>query len=526
MALASTQARAQDELPAGPQRLILELQLNGVKSPLLWQFDLFPDGSLATSAERLRLIGIDLATLGIAADAPVVRLADLPGVRYRYIESTQSIEIETVDSVLTPVVLDEARAPTPFDPARVEQNFGAVLSYGLYGYYGSGVASLSGQYEARLLTPWGVLSSTGYGRVSNEGPRRAEHVRLDTYWRHVDTRHVLAFTVGDLVAEGGDLGAVYRLGGIQVRRDFGNRADLVTTALPIFSGTAALPSTVDLYVNGVRYFTGETTPGRSSSARCRTWVAGVTTTVVLTDALGRETRIEKPVFFSPRLLPRGMIDFSLEAGFPRLKYGSASFDYLDEPAASGSIRYGWRDWLTVMAHAEGMKDFANVSAGAALRVGGYGVVTARGAVSDFRGVIDTRYAIDVEGGVAGINFFGSIERAHAGYQDVVRVVELKAASVRSDLTPEPLFDPAAVPILLPYSSASERAGLSFSVFDTGVGLTYARLRLPRLEGRLAGISLNRTLFDTVSVWVNAYRDFGDRADYGVHAGVTVRSATA
>ncbi|HEY6817369.1 MAG TPA: fimbrial biogenesis outer membrane usher protein, partial [Croceibacterium sp.] len=149
---------------------------------------------------------------------------------------------------------------------------------------------------------------------------------------HVDARHVVAFTVGDLVAEGGDLGAIYRLGGIQARRDFGRRADLITTALPIFNGTAAVPSTVDLYVNGIRYYTGEAAPGPFQFRSLPNMGGGGTTTVVLTDALGRETVIEKPTFFSPRLLPQGMLDFSVEAGFPRLNYGSKSFDYLDEPA--------------------------------------------------------------------------------------------------------------------------------------------------------------------------------------------------
>ncbi|HEY6814345.1 MAG TPA: fimbria/pilus outer membrane usher protein, partial [Croceibacterium sp.] len=168
---------------------------------------------------------------------------------------------------------------------------------------------------------------------------------------------------------------------------------------------------------------------------------------------------------------------------------------------------------------EGMKDFANLGAGVSARLGGYGVVTARGAASHFRDVTDTRYAIDLEAGVAGINFFASLERAHAGYQDVVRVTELKARSVRA--VPDPFFDAGSEPILLAFSSASERVGINFGVFDTGVALTYARLRLPQHEARLAGASLNRTLFGSVSVWLNAYRDFGDRGDYGVFAGLSV-----
>src|SRR5690606_6176601 len=139
-----------------------------------------------------------------------------------------------------------------------ERNWGAVLGYALFGDIDGDGASLSGQYELRLL---GALTTSGFANLDVSGPQRTEHVRLDTYWRHVDARHAIVYTVGDLISEGNELGSIYRLGGLQVRRDYGNRPDLVTMALPVFSGTAAVPSTVDLYVNGLRYFSGETGRG-------------------------------------------------------------------------------------------------------------------------------------------------------------------------------------------------------------------------------------------------------------------------
>ena len=110
------------------QSLILEVRLNGALSPLLWQFELLPDGTLATSPDRLRQLGFDLALLGVWPGQPLVRLSDLPGIRYRYIENTQSVEIDAVDAALVPVVLDRSNAPTPIDPDKIEQNLGDVLS--------------------------------------------------------------------------------------------------------------------------------------------------------------------------------------------------------------------------------------------------------------------------------------------------------------------------------------------------------------------------------------------------------------
>src|SRR5690606_17989011 len=118
MAIASTEARAQPEDVPEQFTLILEVRLNGARLPLLWQFESLPDGSLATSADRLRLLGFDLAGLGIAPDQPLVKLSDLPGVNYTYISSAQSIEIEAADLALVPLVLDAGIVPEPIDPAR------------------------------------------------------------------------------------------------------------------------------------------------------------------------------------------------------------------------------------------------------------------------------------------------------------------------------------------------------------------------------------------------------------------------
>ena len=43
-----------------------------------------------------------------------------------------------------------------------------------------------------------------------------------------------------------------RLGGLQVQRNFALRPDLVTLPLPSYSGSAAVPSTVDVYVNNIK----------------------------------------------------------------------------------------------------------------------------------------------------------------------------------------------------------------------------------------------------------------------------------
>lgn len=501
---------------AGEVRLVLEVRTNGQTSPLLWEFGQLPDGRLTITVGRLKDLGFAVAATGGGSSDRVVKLDDVAGVTYHYDAARQLVEIDAADAALVPVVLDEDRAPTPLDTHKLETNLGAVLNYGVFGDASGDGAHISGNYDFRFLSRLGVVSTTGVVNYNSEAPTRIAHVRLDTSWRYVDARHVIAYSLGDVIGRGGDLGVVYRLGGVQISREFGDRPDLVTMAVPTLGGSAAVPSTVDLFVNGTRYFNGQVGAGPFEFRSLPNIGGGGTATIVMTDALGRETRIEKPIFFAPELLARGVFDFSAEAGFPRLYYAVRSFDYLHDPAASASARYGLTNWLTVQGHAEGMLDFVNGSAGAILRVGSLGTVNGAIAVSQFRGATSSHYSVDVRGRLAGVNFYGGIERASTQYQNVVTVTALKGAPYD---TVSPVTDPRAQPILLAFSQKTDRAGVNFTLFDTGMSFDYTRVKLPGNHVRLAAASVTRSLFGRLSVWANAYRDFDLRHDFGLYVGL-------
>jgi len=499
---------------------VLEVRINGMRSPLLWQFVQLPDGTLAITAERLRLLGFNLRTLGVAPDTPLVRLSGLSGISYRYSEPDQSIAIDAVNAALVPVVLDKAARPAPLDINRIESNFGAVLNYALHTEVSGEGVFAAGRYDFRLLSSLGVLSTTGFASYASKGDERFDHVRLDTSWRYVDARHVLAFTLGDTIADGGQLGAAYRMGGIQIQRDYESRPDLVSSALPTLNGTAAVPSTVDLYINGMRYYSGETGRGPFQFRSLPNLGGGATATVVMTDATGQETRIRKAIFFVPGLLPSGKLDFSFEAGFPRLRYADRSFDYFHQFAASGTMRHGVTDWFTVQGHTEHIAGLINAGLGSTIRIGGFGSIAAGLAGSRFRGTTGTRYSIDARARLIGINLYGGIERANADYQDIVTVTTIRAANGSVDNYNFPIAGRIA-PILTAFSRKTDRVGANFTALDTGVNMSFTRVKLADQQLRMASASLNRTVARHVSVWLNGYKNFGDGRDYGIFAGITL-----
>lgn len=165
-----------------------------------------------------------------------------------------------------------------------------------------------------------------------------------------------------------------RIGGLQVARNFATRPDLITYPLPQFSGQAAVPSSVDLYINSYKNTSVSVNPGPFTLNTVPYINGAGQATVVTTDALGRQISTTVPFYVASSLLQAGLSDFSLSAGALRQNYGYRSADY-GQWVASGSGRYGVTDWLTLEGRAEGAAELAVTGAGAGVRTGQLGFST-------------------------------------------------------------------------------------------------------------------------------------------------------
>ena len=80
------------------------------------------------------------------------------------------------------------------------------------------------------------------------------------------------------------------MAGFQVTTDFTVRPDLVTYPVPHLSGNAAVPSTVDILINGSRVGEGRVAAGDFAVSGAPIVNGSGTVDVVLRDALGRDPR--------------------------------------------------------------------------------------------------------------------------------------------------------------------------------------------------------------------------------------------
>ncbi|WP_151748884.1 fimbria/pilus outer membrane usher protein, partial [Acinetobacter lactucae] len=207
---------------------------------------------------------------------------------------------------------------------------------------------------------------------------------LESKWQYVDPEKIRIYTLGDFISNSPDWGSSVRLAGFQWSSAYTQRGDIVTSALPQFSGSAALPSTLDLYVNQQKIYSG-LVPSGPFDIKQLPFISGNEVTLVTTDATGQQSITKKPYYFSSKILAKGINEFSVDVGVPRYNYGLYSNDYDDATFASGAIRYGYSNSLTLSGGAEASTDgLSNLGTGFAKNLFGLGVINADIAASQYK----------------------------------------------------------------------------------------------------------------------------------------------
>jgi outer membrane usher protein len=364
------------------QDLYLEVILNGNPTHQIAHF--VHDGHrLHASADTLHQLGFRVP----ARDGDSsLDLESLPGVTFHYDEERQRVEI-----IAPPALLDQATAVLNTTVATVPQpqsSPGVLLNYDFYGTRdNSDNLGVSAFAELRLFNEWGVLSNTALSRATDSPGSGwgADTVRLDTTFSRSFVDSATTLRIGDAIS--GNLGwtRATRFGGIQLQRNFALQPDLITFPIPAFYGQASLPSTVDLYINGLKQYSSPVPAGPFQLNTTPIVNGNGQAQVVITDAMGRQSSLDFSFYTANQLLRAGLSDYSLEAGFVRKGYGVSSFSYANDPAASGTYRYGVVDWLTLETHAEASAGLANVGGGGVVEVGRAGIVNTSFAASQDHG---------------------------------------------------------------------------------------------------------------------------------------------
>ncbi|SFF55547.1 outer membrane usher protein [Fontimonas thermophila] len=252
-------------------------------------------------------------------------------------------------------------------PLRVTPEPGGYMQVQAQYLHADSVDDVSALIDAGLFGSAGLLRQT----LRHAG---STIVRLDTHWTYDDPVGMTRLDVGDGITRGGVFGRSLRFGGVQWGRDFSLRPDLVTFPLPDLTDAAALPSAIDVYVDGTLRARDRVPAGPFQLSEVPVLSGAGEIQLVITDLLGRSRIVRYAFYAAPELLRPGLSDYTLEAGFERHGYGLSSLDY-GAGFAAATWRYGIADHLTVETHVEASTHRQMAGAGYALLLPGVGVLS-------------------------------------------------------------------------------------------------------------------------------------------------------
>lgn len=477
--------------------LYLEVILNKTRLPQLL--------AVEQRGKLLYVRNEDLRRLGFAGrqGEDSIALESLPGLAVEYRVNTQQLELTAPLALLslpTTRLTSSSEQPSPLAGASP----GLLLNYDFYIHHEGGGDQASATTELRAFGLGnGIVSQTTLSRAIRqpEGGWNRETVALDTYGEWSFPESAIRLRLGDSITGNLSWTRPVRFGGIQLGRNFALQPYRVTTPLAAFVGEAALPSSVELYVNGMRRYQSSvpagpfelsTAPGISGTGLAH---------LVVTDILGRATTLDVPFYSTPALLAAGLSDWSASLGWVREDYGLRSFAYDDRPIARASFRYGLSNALTLEANGEVAGGLHNVGVGGVWQAGQAGVISAS-------------YALSAEGSASGgqgalgyawnndrWNFSADTQRTFGAYRDIASRYGSRPANI------------------------SDRIVAGFHAPWLGnLGLSYVRLGYPDggvPPARYAGIYWSRTVAAWVFINLSYNQNLDQSRDNNLQLGLNV-----
>ncbi|XXD11761.1 fimbria/pilus outer membrane usher protein [Klebsiella sp. R445] len=415
----------------------------------------------------------------------LVDVSQIPSVQFEYDQAGQMLKLKVPDSWLPEQRIDNTGEQNYHRPLSTP---GLLFNYDSYSLVSSDDSkTTSTSTETRFFGAAGTFSNFAVIRQnwSSGNAEQQGYIRYDTQWKYSDTERMLSYQAGDVVSDALTWSSSVRLGGLRFSRNFSVRPDLVTYPLLNLSGSAEVPSSVDLFINGYKASSTQINGGPYTLTNVPFISGAGEATVVTTDALGRQVTTSVPFYVSNTLLREGLSDFDFSIGALRNNYGIKNADY-GAGAVSAIYRYGVSNWLTLSTHTEDREGLTNAGIGSDISVGTLGTLSLSASASQGEGKgsqLTSGYSY--YSGIWGVN-----------YQHIQRSADFdNLSSYRSTST---------------LSRQSDQATLSFSPWGRVLGsfsLGYFDIQAQdSSRTRLMNLSWSRGLWKNSSVNISVNHD--------------------
>ena len=269
----------------------------------------------------------------------------LLGLTYKLDESTQMLTVQVPPGLFDATFLNGKKID--FSAPSV-QSSGGFVNYDVLASHKLGRTMTNGLLELGRFGTWGTAQTRILALDLN---KQASAIRLDSTWTRDKPMELASLRFGDAISGRSSWGGAVRFGGVQWATNFSTQPGFVTFPLPGISGEAALPSTVELYVDNLLRMRHQVPSGPFSIQDLPVTNGQGDARLVVSDILGREQVITQPFFTNSRLLKQGLQEYSYELGFVRRNFGIDSNNY-GRPLAVGTYRQGITKKFTGEIHGE------------------------------------------------------------------------------------------------------------------------------------------------------------------------------
>lgn len=388
------------------QKLYVEVVVNGTSVDGLLPITLY--------GETIIVQPVDLRKINISIPGNSIRpLSEVPGIKYTYDHASQKIEL-----VVDPMLLKT----THISARQIERNVassgsGLVTNYEIAatGYSGSkaGNKAVNLWTDIRPFTPSGVGSTSG-----NYTTNGNKYIRYDTSWVSTNQEEMRSFAVGDVTSGSVNWSRPVRIGGFRINSDYSTRPDLITFPTPTFSGSAEVPTTVDILLNNVKTYSANVESGPFVISNAPILVGAGQISLVVKDVMGRDVVTTMPLYVDNKLLKSGLSSYSFDAGFLRKDYGRSSFDYDKNFVMSGVFSQGISDNLTMQAHGEFSGSLRNAGVGADYLIPALGLISGNFSYSHHQGKTGIQYGFGHQYIGRGSSIYSQCQFNSADFRDL------------------------------------------------------------------------------------------------------------
>jgi outer membrane usher protein len=164
-------------------------------------------------------------------------------------------------------------------------------------------------------------------------------------------RQLRRWTIGDHLAYSGPLGGDAWIGGLSVTKEFAIDPYYVRYPTLSLSTPIAVPSVMEVHVNGQMVSQEQIAPGRLDVRNLPLTMGRNDARVVVRDAFGQTRELESTYYLTTTALAKGVHDYQYNVGFRRLGVGDENWDYRT-PVALARHRVGITDSFTAGGRVE------------------------------------------------------------------------------------------------------------------------------------------------------------------------------